>query len=120
VGRGRLGTIREAFGADVPLKSAAKVSQPLADAVKSMRTESAPSPARVTSPLQSITGAGASNPAWPSLVTVAYVEVLDPPSMPEAPRFPKRTSIVGLGLIAGLLLGLMAALLRPVARPATA
>jgi uncharacterized protein involved in exopolysaccharide biosynthesis len=110
-------------GADVPAKSAAEASQPLADAVRSMRTNSAPNPPSrraVSSPFQSLTSAGASAPAWPPPVTVAYVEVLDPPSMPESPGLPNRTNIVGAGLLAGLILGLLAALLRPVARPAAA
>jgi hypothetical protein len=41
----------------------------------------------------------------------AYVEVLDPPSVPEAPQLPDRATIIAVGLIAGVLLGSAAILL---------
>jgi uncharacterized protein involved in exopolysaccharide biosynthesis len=107
-------------GADIPAKSGMELSKPMADAVKSMRKDLPPSPPNTPSPLESLTGGAKSkpHPLWP--VTAAYVEVLDPPSMPDAPALPNRTNIIGLGLIGGLLLGPIAALLRPLARPATA
>ncbi|HJZ99878.1 MAG TPA: hypothetical protein VKE70_25390, partial [Candidatus Solibacter sp.] len=45
-------------------------------------------------------------------VTAPSLEVLDPPSMPNLPRFPPRLPIAGTGLIAGLILGPIAELLR--------
>jgi uncharacterized protein involved in exopolysaccharide biosynthesis len=40
------------------------------------------------------------------------LEVLDPPSIPQAPAFPERLWIVGIGLLIGVVLGSLADLLR--------
>jgi hypothetical protein len=52
-------------------------------------------------------------PARPPQVARAYVEVLDPASVPDVPQLPDRTAIIAAGLIAGLLLGAGAILLGP-------
>lgn len=59
-------------------------------------------------------GVGASPaPERSPQIVRAYVEVLDPPSVPEAPQLPNREEIIAAGLIAGLLLGAGAILLGP-------
>jgi uncharacterized protein involved in exopolysaccharide biosynthesis len=58
------------------------------------------------------------HPAAPDRLSRAYVEVVDPPSVPDAPQLPDRPAIITVGLIGGLLLGSAAILLRP--RPAQA
>ena len=46
-------------------------------------------------------------------IAYPYVEVLDPPSVPDVPQLPDRAAIIAAGLIAGLLLGTGAILLGP-------
>jgi hypothetical protein len=54
-----------------------------------------------------------SQPGHSPRIAYGYVEVLDPPSVPDVPQLPERAEIIAAGLIAGLLLGAGAILLGP-------
>jgi uncharacterized protein involved in exopolysaccharide biosynthesis len=54
-----------------------------------------------------------SQPGHPPRIAYGYVEVLDPPSVPDVPQLPERAEIIAAGLIAGLLLGAGAILVGP-------